>query len=80
MKTLRTHLAEYLEMRRGHGFKTKRHEWLLSSFLTFLEVKQQRVISSDLALDWAKNPAEAHPGSPWTWSRRQSPPSTDRQS
>ena len=67
MKTLRTHLAEYLEMRRGHGFKTKRHEWLLSSFLTFLEVKQQRVISSDLALDWAKNPAEAHPG--W-WAKK----------
>lgn len=67
MKTLRTHLAEYLEMRHGHGFKTKRHEWLLSSFLTFLEVKQQRVISSDLALDWAKKPAKAHPG--W-WAQK----------
>lgn len=67
MKTLRTHLAEYLEMRRGHGFNTKRHQWLLSSFLTFLEGKRQRVIRSDLALDWAKKPAEAHPG--W-WAQK----------
>lgn len=67
MKTLRTHLVEYLEMRRGHGFKTKRHEWLLSSFITFLEARHRRVISSDLALDWARQPAEAHPG--W-WAQK----------
>jgi len=67
MKTLRTHLVEYLEMRLALGFKPKRHKWLLSSFVAFLEAKHRSVITSDLALDWAKQPLGAHPG--W-WAQK----------
>lgn len=67
MKPLRTHLAEYLETRRELGFKTDRDKWLLSSFVAFLQARHQFVITSELALAWAKQPAGAHPG--W-WAKR----------
>lgn len=67
MKTLRAHLAEYLEMRHALGFNTKRDQWLLSSFIAFLETNHRCVITADLALRWAKQPIEAHPG--W-WARK----------
>lgn len=67
MKTLRTHLAEYLEMRQALGFKTKRDQWLLSSFIIFMKVNHRRVITTELALDWAKQPVGAHPG--W-WAQK----------
>jgi len=62
MKTLRQLLAEYLAMRHAHGFKTDRHGWLLANFVGFLEARRRAVITSDLALHWAKQPAGAHPG------------------
>jgi site-specific recombinase XerD len=67
MKTLRTHLAEYLKMRQALGFKPQRDQWLLSSFITFMEVNHRRLITIDLALDWAKQPVGAHPG--W-WAKK----------
>lgn len=67
MKALRKHLAEYLELRRALGFKTERSRWLLSSFVSFVEARHRAVITSDLALEWAKQPAAAHPG--W-WAQK----------
>lgn len=67
MKTLRRRLAEYLELRSSLGFKTERTRWLLSSFIAFLEARHRAVITSELALAWAKQPADAHPG--W-WAQK----------
>lgn len=67
MKALHRHLAEYLEMRAALGFKTERSRWLLSNFVSFMRSKRRAVISSGLALEWAKRPAEAHPG--W-WAQK----------
>lgn len=67
MKALRRHLAEYLEMRRALGFKTERTRWLLSSFVTFVQARHRRVITTEVALEWAKRPAGAHPA--W-WARK----------
>jgi integrase len=67
MKTLRTHLAEFLEMRRALGFKTERTRWKLSKFVSYLELRHQAVITSELAVAWAKQPANAHPG--W-WAKK----------
>lgn len=67
MTALRRHLADYLETRHAHGFKTKRSAWLLGSFVSFLEKRRLSAITSELALAWAKQPAGAHPG--W-WAER----------
>ena len=66
MKALRKHLSNYLELRRALGFKTDRATGLLSSFASFLERKHRPVITSELALAWAKQPADAHPYW-WAW-------------
>jgi integrase/recombinase XerD len=67
MKTLRRHLAEYLVMRSALGFKTDRARWLLTSFVAFVEATPRALITNELALAWAKCPADAHPG--W-WAQK----------
>jgi integrase len=61
VKTLRKHLDEYLGSRRALGFDTKRSAWLLTNFAAFMATRRRTVITCDLAFEWAKQPADAHP-------------------
>jgi integrase len=49
-------------MRAALGFKTDRARWLLTSFVSFMRSERRAVISSELAVEWARRPADAHPG------------------
>lgn len=61
MKSLSKLLAEYLDLRRRLGFKAEREVWLLPSFVSFLRMNGSAFVTTDLALAWAKRPADAHP-------------------
>jgi integrase len=61
MKPLPKLLAEYLDLRRKLGFKAEREAWLLSNLASFLRTKGSAFVTTDLALAWAKRPADAHP-------------------
>jgi len=56
MKTLKLHLKDYLELRRGLGFDLGRVESRLRSFLEFMETKRTRQITTTLALEFALRP------------------------
>lgn len=62
MKSLARHLSEYLKMRRSLGFKAEREKWHLLNFVGFLDARRARHIETELAVTWAKQPADAHPG------------------
>jgi integrase/recombinase XerD len=66
MNTLRESLQEYLELRRGLGFKMHDAGVLLLRFVSFLEQRQAAYITSRLALEWAQHPAVQ----PAEWARR----------
>jgi integrase/recombinase XerD len=57
----------YLRMRRALGFRLHHLTWWLPSFVTFMEDHGSSTITTDLALRWARQPADASPG--W-WARR----------
>lgn len=61
MKPLSKLLVEYLELRRGLGYKAKREAWLLSKFIAFLRAERRTFITTALALAWAKQPSGADP-------------------
>jgi integrase/recombinase XerD len=61
VKSLSKLLAEYLDLRRKLGFKAKREAWLLTNFVSFLRAEQSVFITIELALAWAKQPANAQP-------------------
>lgn len=67
MTALRKSLTEYLALRRALGFKMDRGQYLLSSFVEFMELRRRAVITIALAVEWAKQPADAHPT--W-WSQK----------
>ena len=67
MKSLSKLLAEYLDLRRKLGFKAEREAWLLRSLVSFLRTEGNSFVTTDLALAWAKRPADAHPS--W-WASR----------
>jgi len=52
---------DYLHMRRALGFKLRHLTWWLPSFVTFLEEHGSSIITTDLALRWARQPAHASP-------------------
>lgn len=56
MSDLRAHLADYVELRRSLGFACKEADWLLPSFLTYLEEHGGRHVTTHLALAWATEP------------------------
>jgi integrase/recombinase XerD len=58
MNPLSVHLANYLKLRRGLGFKLHDAEKLLRSFIRFAETKRARFITIKLALQWATQPAD----------------------
>ena len=56
MSAVKQAVAEYLALRRGLGFKLKKHSRMLSEFATFLEEQGALHITSQLALRWATEP------------------------
>ena len=67
MSSLKTALKEYLALHRSLGFKFDRSEWELERFVNFVERKGASYITTELALEWATQPATAHP---YNWSKR----------
>jgi integrase/recombinase XerD len=62
MKTLKRHVRDYLELRRGLGFDLGRVESRLKSFIEFLKAKRSRQITTALALDFALRSDHPKPG------------------
>ena len=67
MNTLGQALNEYLELRRGLGFKMKDAGLLLSRFVAFMEEHHAPYITARLALEWAQ---QAQTVQPAEWARR----------
>ncbi len=67
MSTLRNAAQEYLSIRRAVGFKLRRAEGLLLSFVEFTDAQGATRVTSELALRWATLPAAASPA--W-WNSR----------
>lgn len=67
MTTLRTSVQDYLEMRRGLGFKLREAGVGLLDFVTFMERKRAAHITTEVALEWAQKPKTALPAE---WARR----------
>ena len=61
MNTLREAVGEYLEMRRGLGFKLQEAGKGLIDFITFLEQHNASYITQELALVWAQQPSNVQP-------------------
>jgi integrase/recombinase XerD len=63
MSALEQHLRGYLAVRRALGYKLARAEKLLAQFLAFLDERDENVITTALALEWATLPTAT--GSNW---------------
>ena len=61
MSTLGEALVEYLELRRGLGFKMQAAGLQLPRFVGFLERQQTSFITTRLALEWSQEPASVQP-------------------
>lgn len=67
MSALAQAVNEYLQVRRVLGYKLEREGRELPRFVEFLEQHGAMVITTDLALAWAIQPADA---TRWYWSQR----------
>ncbi len=67
MKSLRQAVREYLDLRRGLGFKLKKHEGFLSEFVAFLAQHKASHITAELALQWATQHRHQQPAE---WAAR----------
>jgi len=65
MKTLSTHLQEYLQLRRRLGFKLRDAGGVLSKFVHFAKQQHAAFVTTRLALRWATQPVGCHPAL-WT--------------
>jgi integrase/recombinase XerD len=61
MTSLRAALEDYLRIRRRLGFEMPQDGRLLEGFVEFLERAGAERITTELALAWARMPADAHP-------------------
>lgn len=59
--TLQEALDDYLRLRRQLGFEMPQDGRLLAGFVAFLEQAGAERITTELALEWARLPADAHP-------------------
>lgn len=66
MSELREALDDYLAIRHSLGFELRLPASLLRKFVAFLEDQGASHITTELALQWAKEPADALP-STWSW-------------
>lgn len=67
MGSLRQEMEEYLAMRRRLGFKLHEAGLRLNGFVSFMEERRARRITSALALTWAQRP---HDVQPVIWAQR----------
>jgi integrase len=61
MSALRAVLDDYLRIRRRLGFEMPQDGRLLEGFVEFLEQAGADRVTTELALEWARTPAHAHP-------------------
>ena len=61
MTTLRKSLADYLELRRGMGFKLRYYERRLGRFLSFVEERGAKKITTQLAIQFATHDSNLKP-------------------
>jgi integrase/recombinase XerD len=66
MSTLGSAVTDYLALRRSLGYRLQAHHRLLPQFVEFLEQRHAMVITTELALEWAAQPA----GSVVWWHQR----------
>jgi integrase len=67
MKPLSQALDEYLQLRRGLGFKLRDTGYSLPDFVRFLDDHRASHITTQLAIRWATLPSKVHPSH---WARR----------
>ena len=67
MSTLREAVQDYLNMRRGLGFKLQEAGKDLIDFVAFMENNRASYITNDLALAWAQRPMNVQPSN---WAKR----------
>jgi integrase/recombinase XerD len=67
MNTLRQAVQEYLDMRRGLGFKLQEAGKGLLDFVVFMKQHRASTITQALALEWAQQPVNVQPSE---WARR----------
>lgn len=67
MKRVAAAAQQYLAVRRALGYKLRHHTWWLPDFVSFLAAHGSSVITTELAVKWARQPADASPG--W-WAKR----------
>lgn len=67
MNSLRQALEEYLAIRHALGYKLRLPASQLRNFVTFMEGSAAEYITTALALEWAKLPADVQPA---TWADR----------
>ena len=60
MTSLQQGAEDYLKMRRGLGFKLKRHGRFVREFIEWLERNGETRITTRLALQWATEPQHLH--------------------
>ncbi len=60
-------LGQYLATRRGLGYELRNSERLLRSFVGFMQQHEAHYITTQLAVDWAKQPRGVEPS---TWAHR----------
>jgi len=58
VRPIKEGIQDYLSLRRGLGFKLKKHSRFLEEFASFLEQEGTSRITSQLALQWATQPTE----------------------
>jgi integrase/recombinase XerD len=67
MNNLRPGANDYLELRRGLGFKLKRPARFVREFIDWLEQRKETRITAASALEWATQPQHLHPSE---WAAR----------
>jgi integrase/recombinase XerD len=67
MNELKEAIKDYLALRRGLGFKLKKHTRFLEEFASFLQKAGESTITSRLALQWATEPQHIKPSA---WATR----------
>ena len=60
MTDLRSALDKYLSMRKGLGYKYEHQTRRLVAFVTFMEKRKVKTITTKLAMEWATLPPDRH--------------------
>jgi integrase/recombinase XerD len=67
MSALGRHVEDYLQLRRALGFKLEREGQLLAQFVSYVEAAGAVALTSELAIEWARQPATAQSNH---WAKR----------